>query len=477
MSVFAAHALTVFVSLCLAGAANASDETHTVRLGIMSFTGNSGFTTHIADEDRLLQAVPAWLQKHVPEIRIEAAYYRMNDLMKAVEKKEVDIFLGSSGLFWQLKHTGARDLATIVSDQTPNPNEGVAGVIFVKRNRDDLKDIADLRGLSVSTGMSNMFLASQLSMAAVAEQGYDPEKFFRVIRRHDLPYPSVINDVKEGRTDVGMIRACVLENEFPDWEKDFKIISRRPDERFHCARSTDAYPNFTIASTSGFDPELTRRIALALLSMPSNGPGGYHWGLATEFEKVDRVARLLKTDGYSYLKEWTISRIWKEYRNPLLIVLAGLLLFVLHVVRVEVLVDRRTEELREEMKRRMEAEESARAIEQKLEVTEKLSVVGQLSSLFAHELRQPLATAQYLNDGIRVMLRRGRLSDDKLAKCTDGISDQIEKIDAIIEKVRSYAKQSPDRSGTVKLSELLGRIAERMKPRMHSSFTVNLRNC
>ena len=132
--------LAVLASFSLASVSYADEGTvpttptvvRTVRLGVMSFRGQNGFTTHIDDEDRLLAQVPQWIASHVPGIQLETRYYRMNDLMRAVETKNVYVFLGSSGLFWQMKHTGARDLATIVSAQTPDPNEGVAGVIFVR---------------------------------------------------------------------------------------------------------------------------------------------------------------------------------------------------------------------------------------------------------------------------------------------------------------------------------------------------------
>ena len=123
----------------------------TIRLGVMRFRGQNGFTTHIKDEDRLLAQVPQWIASHVPGIQLETRYYRMNDLMRAIEAKKVDVFLGSSGLFWQMKHTGARDLATIVSAQTPDPNEGVAGVIFVRKDRTDLNTLSDLKGKTAWT--------------------------------------------------------------------------------------------------------------------------------------------------------------------------------------------------------------------------------------------------------------------------------------------------------------------------------------
>lgn len=437
-------------------------HTVTVRLGVMSFKGLNGFTTHIADEDRLLMKVPQWLSAHVPRIRLETRYYRMNDLIRAIQAKEVDIFLASSGLFWQMKHTGARDLATIVSARVPDPNEGVAGVIFVRKDRTDINTIADLKGRSVSTGLANMFLATQLSLAAVAKAGFDPDRFFAYVRHYDLPVPRVMKDVAAGVSDAGFLRACVLESEYPGWQDHFKIINPQRSGTFHCARSTDAYPNWTMAAVSGFDPELSRAIAVALLTMPPTDSGAYHWSLATDFEHVDEVSRLLKTDGYTYLKEWTVERLWKEYREAVLLVFALLIGFGVHVWRVEKLVNRRTAELRAEMKRRQASEESLRAFEQRLETTRKMNIVSEMSSLIAHEIRQPLASVQYLADSIRVLLRRGVNDTDRMKRCADGIRTQVDEINAVVDRVRSYAKEEQRRDRAVDFSALVVRVTDKL---------------
>ena len=475
-------AFAVFAGLSLASVSYAEEtptpaETptvRTVRLGVMSFRGQNGFTTHIADEDRLLAQVPHWIASHVPGIRLETRYYRMNDLMRAIEAKDVDVFLGSSGLFWQMKHTGARDLATIVSSQTPDPNEGVAGVIFVRKDRADLNTLEDLKGKSASMGLDNMFLATQLSMAAVAKAGFDPRRFFSYINHYDLPVPKTVEDVVNGTVDVGILRACVLESEFPDWKKHLKIINAQTSGTFHCARSTDAYPNWTMAAVSGFVPELSRALAVALLTMPPTDSGAYHWSLATDFEHVDNVSRLLKTDGYAYLNEWTFARLWQEYREILIFVLFLIVGFLIHVWRVEKLVDRRTSELRTEMQRREASEASLREFEQRLDSTRKMSIVSEMSSVIAHEIRQPLASVQYLADGIRVLLRRGTSDTDKMQRCADGICRQVERINAVVDHVRTYAKEEQKRDERIDFSALVTRVVGKLRERMAIPPTANL---
>ena len=297
-------------------------------------------------------------------------------------------------------------------------------------------------------------------MAAVAKAGFDPRRFFSYINHYDLPVPKAVEDVVNGTVDVGIFRACVLESEFPDWKNHLKIINAQTSGTFHCARSTDAYPNWTMAAVSGFDPELSRALAVALLTMPPTDSGAYHWSLATDFEHVDNVSRLLKTDGYAYLNEWTFSRLWQEYREILIFVL-----FLIHVWRVEKLVDRRTSELRMEMKRREASETSLREFEQHLETTQKMSIVSEMSSVIAHEIRQPLASVQYLADGIRVLLRRGFSDTEKM---------QVERINAVVDRVRTYAKEEQKRDERIDFSALVTRVIDKLRERMAIPPTANL---
>ena len=271
-----------------------------------------------------------------------------------------------------------------------------------------------------------------------------------------------------------MLRACVLESEFPDWKNRLKIINAQTSGTFHCARSTDAYPNWTMAAVSGFDPELSRALAVALLTMPPTDSGAYHWSLATDFEHVDNVSRLLKTDGYAYLNEWTFPRLWQEYREILIFALILIAGFLVHVWRVEKLVNRRTLELRTDMKRREASEASLREFEQRLETTRKMSIVSEMSSVIAHEIRQPLASVQYLADGIRVLLRRGASDTDKMQRCADGICRQVDRINAVVDRVRTYAKEEQKRDERINFSALVTRVVDKLRERMSVPPTANL---
>ena len=259
-------------------------------------------------------------------------------------------------------------------------------------------------------------------------------------------------------------------------------VSTKKDEQLGSYENQKAYytekimanPNWTMAAVSGFDPELSRALAVALLTMPPTDSGAYHGSLATDFEHVDNVSHLLKTDGYAYLNEWTFSRLWQEYREILIFVLFLIVGFLIHVWRVEKLVDRRTLELRTEMQRREASEASLREFEQRLESTRKMSIVSEMSSVIAHEIRQPLASVQYLADGIRVLLRRGTKDTDKMQRCADGICRQVERINAVVDRVRTYAKEEQKRDERIDFSDLVTRVVDKLRKRMAIPPIVNL---
>lgn len=460
-------------SSAYAATADETDRT-VVRMGIVAYTHNGRFTTYIDHEDAMQAQLPKLLAAALPDIRFETRWYRQNDLAKAVAAGNIDVFLGSSGFYWEMRRFGARDLATVVSSVTPNPNHGNAGVIFVRKDRTDLQTIDDLRGTVLAGGYDTMWQAHLLSLAEIAHAGYDADRFFKRIIRNDLPLQDAVEQVRDGRADVGFLRACVLESRYPNWEREFRIIHLQPRDDMRCVRSTDQYPNATLVAMPSLSSELSRRIAGALLTAAPVGEDRYHWSLTTDYNKVDELYRTLRLGPYRYLREWTLERFLHTYW-PLFLAFAVLLLSgAAHLWRVEILVKRRTEALEAEMNRRRKAELAAERAENRFNVLQRSSVVCMLSSIFAHELRQPLATMQHFADTIDLVLQKTRPDPQVLKTCKDGILLQIEKMNAIVERVRSYAQKPPNRHTAVPLSSLCAQIAENERIRARRKRNVRL---
>ncbi len=90
--------------VCVAGTVTStSTEQSVVRMGIVAYTYNGRFTTYIDHEDAMQAQLPKLLAAALPDIRFETKWYRQNDLARAIAAGDIDVFLGSSGFYWEMR--------------------------------------------------------------------------------------------------------------------------------------------------------------------------------------------------------------------------------------------------------------------------------------------------------------------------------------------------------------------------------------
>lgn len=474
----------LLLSLALAlGAAHAAQPT-TVRIGLLNFESE---TSYLSRRDNVQRTMMAYLQEKIPELRIEPHYYTTQELTRAIERREVEFFLGSSGFYVSMIPKSVRDVATLISPNFPDPNQVVAGAIFVRADRRDLTDIASLEGkTAVSTHPLN-FMTYQINLGEIAKAGYDPDRFFHETLFTNNRPVEVMRAVLEGRADVGFLRACMVEGisaRNPEFQGKFRFINRRlgpREERLGCRYSTDAYPGWTMAVVPHTPPAITHRVALALLSMkPEETPAGYSWSLATNFEDINNLFRTLRIGPYEYLRHWTVKRIFEQFWPALLFLLGVFLTWVLHWWRVEKLVVRRTRELEAALVRERETEENARRLTGRLEALQRTRTVEQLSSIFAHDLGQPLSAMRYALRGLETLLRRAKTGDaregddERIAECLKTLRAQLGRSADMIERVRSYAKRRDGRENPVDLKTVAEEVARELGQSKSSRTAVTL---
>lgn len=190
-------------------------------------------------------------------------------------------------------------------------------------------------------------------------------------------------------------------------------------------------------------------------------PTGYTWSIATDFKRVNSVLQILRVGPYSYLREWTLRgfliKVW-----PFLGFFAGLLMAAAwHFWRVKKLVIRRTAQLSDALEREREADRRAREISMRLDSLQRVSAIGQLSSIFVHELGQPLSAMRYGVRGLQTLLSRlqpfaqNEKDAKNMAGCIAILDKQLTKSAEIIDRVRSYAKQKGDRNAAVNFRDVV----------------------
>ena len=403
-----------------------------IRFGISTFAAHSVNLPIIPATETLLENL-------LGEENIVFETLPVEILSERVKQGAFDITLTSAGAFRRMAIEGAgvRDLATAASRRVPNPNFAEGSVFFV-RNDSPIQTIEDLRGKSVAANHEKGFSGWQTALGELARRGLNPQHFFSRadFTNHDMA--EVIRRVEDGRNDAGVVRTCFMEAMNLTLSR-FRILGARDNGSIDCVHSTDLYPNWVIATAPSLSPDLSRKIAAALFSMPPIGDE-VRWSIATDFRGVDNLFRTLKIGPYEYLATFSFKRFIAHYWPGFAIALTLLIALVLHSVTVGTLVRRRTRELEASLKRENELSQETVAAQNRFLALQKVGIVGQMSSIIAHELRQPLAAISMQAFGLMRRFENGTVTRDAALTALDKISHQTDRAGAIVDQVRAYAK-------------------------------------
>lgn len=244
-------------------------------------------------------------------------------------------------------------------------------------------------------------------LGEVAKFGINPNEFFgKTIFTGDARSISdIVKLVLDEKADAGVLRLCAYEQFIechPEAVGELRILDRQDNVDVACVHSTDLYPGFTMASTELISPEA------ALLEAIRVGPS----------EK---------------LRATMLNELIDDYLTWMLVIALLILGLLFHGWRAEVLARRQGERVRELMKQKM-------AQASRLASMQRAASLTQISSIFAHELRQPLTSASLYAEGLARQIRRGSADPDRMAKIADRIADETQRASEIVERVRAYAK-------------------------------------
>ncbi len=421
-----------------------------IRLGIGSFAEpNPNYG--------ILEPTVAAIQRAFPELQVCTRTYTTKALERAASSGEVNLFISSAGLYRRVLDKGVRDIASLMGPHIVDPNMAEGSVFFTLKSRPEILTIETMRGLRLAANMPEGFTGFLAGMKEVADFGEDPETFFGEVAFYGHDQTRVIEAVLGGRADVGIVRACTFEDIIdvnPEYRDQLRAVAERRGDGFPCRHSTELYPSWVLVVTKTMPPNYAARVAAAVLAEPKTRTGLY-WGIGTDFSAVDNLYRVLELGPYAFLREWSLVRFWAEYKTA---IIAAVLIFIgliAHGWRSEVLVKRRTAALEAAMAQERALEARAAKLRDRMQALQKIGVVGQISSLIAHELGQPLGAVRLFAHGLLRAIENGRTTAEGLENGIRRIDNQAERAQAILERVRAYAKSKTERRQATDIGKLL----------------------
>lgn len=100
-------------------------------------------------------------------------------------------------------------------------------------------------------------------------------------------------------------------------------------------------------------------------------------------------------------------------------------------------------------------EEASRVQQEKVQLTSRLTTMGEMASSLAHELNQPLTAISNYSMAAVAMIKSGKASTEVLVEALEKTAAQAERAGKIISRIREFVKRSEPRRQAVPVTRIL----------------------
>ncbi|QLY37177.1 PhnD/SsuA/transferrin family substrate-binding protein [Citrobacter freundii] len=418
------HCLTVLAALwMLSGAAWAQ----TWNIGVLAMRGEVTTRNHWQPLETLLNQQIAGERFHIQPLDL----HQMQD---AVNRGTVQFVVTNPAQFVQLNNRAAlRWLASLRSTRGGKATSNVIGSAILVRRDGEIASAHDLIGKTVGAIDAQAFGGYLLGYKALIDAGLRPERDLR-LRFTGFPADALVYLLREKAVQAVIVPVCLLEKMDEEGlihKADFKVVLNHPTS-IPCLSSTPLYPDWSFAALPAVSDELADRVTRVLFNAPQDAP--FRWGAPASTREVETLLRDVRQHPQQRQLWLDIKSWFIQHQLVMGAAAVVLLLLTLNYIWVMLLVRRRGRLLdRNNVLLRKQ--------EQALETARQMSVLGEMTSGFAHELNQPLSAIRHYAQGCLIRLR-GQDQQHPLLPALEQIDAQAQRGADTLRNLRLWASQA-----------------------------------
>ena len=388
----------------------------------------------------------------------------IDEIDEVLRSKEAPIAIVGATTYLRHRKDGMRDIATLISNLQPDPDHSVGALLVVKKDS-NINSLKELKGKRLGANHPDGFQGLTVVYKELADQGYAWDKFFSDVKFYGLDPYKRIAALQRGDVDAITLNACFSEREAKkgkDVLAGLKPINVKENKSTNCLTSTSLYPSWSFLVSPHLDTQTIVNIANALYAMQPT-KDGERWTIASDFRSVDELFKTLKRGPYAYLNEWTAERVWKEHGNSILLLTILFFVFIWHYFRTRYLVTVRTAQLRKSLVEQKKLLRFNNQLRDRYDTSRRALIVSQLSSLFAHELSQPLSGILLYLRSLKRLLNQNKLQEGQINEALEQATERAKKAHELVQLVRSYAKSDRKKFEKMDAVEVLVSVLENLK--------------
>ena len=416
--------LTVLASLwMLSGAVRAQ----TWNIGVLAMRGEVSTRNH-------WQPLETLLNQQIPGEQFHIQPLDLHQMQEAVNRGTVQFVVTNPAQFVQLNSRSAlRWLASLRSTRGGKATSNVIGSAILVRRDSGITSPHDLIGKAVGAIDAQAFGGYLLGYKALSDAGLRPERDLRLTFT-GFPADALLYLLREKAVQAVIVPVCLLEKMDEEGlirKTDFMTVLNHPTS-IPCLTSTPLYPDWSFAALPAVSDELADRVTRVLFNAPQNAT--FRWGAPASTREVEALLRDVRQHPQQR-QLWLDVKSWFiQHRLAMGGVAIVLLLLTLNYIWVMLLVRRRGRQL-ERNNVLLHKQEQA------LETARQMSVLGEMTSGFAHELNQPLSAIRHYAQGCLIRLR-GQDEQHPLLPVLEHIDTQAQRGADTLRNLRQWVSQA-----------------------------------
>lgn len=358
---------------------------------------------------------------------------------------EIDFLISESDFYASLAFEDKiKAIAMLWRAQAKSPSYSAASTIVVNAENEKIYTLTDIATGSyrVAATSSDSFAGFTIAKEPFAEKNLSWQAAFKNIvftsNRNPL---EVLHAVKTGNADVGIVPACFIEQVMIRNQahlSDYRVINPQPVTEMACQHSTNAYPSLMVSYRNGVDSNYILDMTNALLGLKL--PFGTTWSMPENTRELYDLMYHLRIGPYNNVTYSAIYRTFSENRTIFITAIFLIVAVFFYNLIISVEVASRTKALKRALAEKDRISKQQEQTNEYISRLERTGIVGQMSSMIAHELKQPLATISNYSRGLLRRIERGSADKDTIVKVLKEIEYHTERANDIVDHVRSYAK-------------------------------------